>query len=124
MRRLLGPVALMCIVLVGVLLVTGSAGGGGGYVVAAQFDNSGAIVAGEDVEVAGGVVGTVQSLGLTRDYKAVLTLRIDKQRFVPFHGDASCTIRSQGCSRSSSSTAILAAAPRRRWLRERMASTC
>jgi virulence factor Mce-like protein len=96
MRRLVVPVALACLVLIGVLLATQRDGPKGGYLVAAQFDNSGAIVAGEDVEVSGGVVGTVQSLGLTRDYKAVLTLRIDKQRFVPFHSDASCEIRSQG----------------------------
>jgi ABC-type transporter Mla subunit MlaD len=116
MRRLVAPVALVCIVFIGVLLTTHRDSPRGGYLVAAQFDNSGAIVAGEDVEVAGGVVGKVQSLGLTRDYKAVLTLRIDKPRFAPFHDDASCEIRSQGvlavefvdCDPGSSASAPLA----------------
>ena len=97
MRRLTSTIAVLLLALTGLTLLVAGGGRSGGYVVAAQFDNSGAIVAGEDVEVAGAVVGTVQSLGLTkRTYKAVLDLRIDNRRFVPFHQDASCTIRSQG----------------------------
>jgi phospholipid/cholesterol/gamma-HCH transport system substrate-binding protein len=97
MRRL----ALICLALAGiavavVLATSLASGGSGGYVVAAVFDNSGAIVPGEDVDVAGATVGTVQSLDLTRGYKAVVNLHITDRQFIPFHRDAYCTIRSEG----------------------------
>ncbi|MHB8696100.1 MAG: MlaD family protein [Solirubrobacteraceae bacterium] len=96
MRRTVAPTLVVALIVAGVVIATRASPGSRDYMVAARFDDAGAIVAGEDVEVDGGVVGTVESLGLTRDYKAVLTLRIDKRQWTPFHQDASCTIRSQG----------------------------
>jgi len=119
MKRLAIALSLFVLVALGAAVIVGSSGGSASYLVAARFDSAGAIVAGEDVEVAGAVVGTVQSLGLTRDYKAVLTLAIDRRAFTPFHQDASCTIRSQGvlavefvdCSPGSSTSPPLPAGP-------------
>jgi phospholipid/cholesterol/gamma-HCH transport system substrate-binding protein len=66
------------------------------YRVRAIFDNAEALAPGEDVTVAGSVIGTITSLDVTPDYKAVVNLRIDDRQFVPFRADASCVIRSEG----------------------------
>src|SRR5207237_2221392 len=52
-------------------------------------------VAGEDVRVAGANVGTIQSLGVTADKRAAVTLAISDLGFAPFYTNASCAIRPQ-----------------------------
>ena len=66
------------------------------YYVRAIFDNAATCVPGEDVKVAGVPVGVVQSLDVTDDKKAAVTLRIDDEDFTPWKADASCTIRPAG----------------------------
>jgi virulence factor Mce-like protein len=66
------------------------------YYVRAIFDNAANLVDGEDVKVAGVPVGVVNSLEVTDDKKAAVTLRIDDEDFVPWKADASCVIRPQG----------------------------
>jgi ABC-type transporter Mla subunit MlaD len=66
-----------------------------GYEVRAIFDNASYIVKGEDVKVAGAVVGDVKSLDVTPDKRAVIVLNITKAGFTPFHEGAFCTIRPQ-----------------------------
>jgi virulence factor Mce-like protein len=66
------------------------------YFVRAHFDNAANLVSGEDVKVAGVPVGVVDSLEVTDDKKAAITLRIDNEDFVPFKQDAKCVIRPQG----------------------------
>ena len=61
----------------------------------AIFDNVAAAVPGEDVKVAGAKVGTIESLDVTPENKAEVVLRIDDERFTPFRGDATCTVRPQ-----------------------------
>jgi ABC-type transporter Mla subunit MlaD len=65
------------------------------YLVRAIFDNASNLVEGEDVKVAGVPVGAVDSLDVTEDEKAAVTLRIDNEDFTPWKADASCTIRPQ-----------------------------
>jgi ABC-type transporter Mla subunit MlaD len=65
------------------------------YFVRAIFDNASNLVEGEDVKVAGVPVGAIESLDVTEDQKAALTLRIDNDDFTPWKTDASCTIRPQ-----------------------------
>jgi phospholipid/cholesterol/gamma-HCH transport system substrate-binding protein len=65
------------------------------YFVRAIFDNAANLVEGEDVKVAGVPVGAIESLDVTEDQKAALTLRIDNEEFTPWKTDASCTIRPQ-----------------------------
>jgi ABC-type transporter Mla subunit MlaD len=95
MRRLIAiavlGLALSVIAFVGLGANTGSAG----YKVRAIFDNVAAAVPGEDVKIAGAKVGRIESMDVTAGKKAVVTLEIDDERFVPFRGDASCTIRPQ-----------------------------
>ena len=79
------------------LLVFGTGAGQDqtGYEVRAIFDNAAYIVKGEDVKVAGAVVGEVKSLDVTDDKRAVIVLNITKAGFTPFHEGAFCTIRPQ-----------------------------
>ncbi len=61
------------IVVVAVLLFTG----GGGYTVKAHFINAGQLVPGNQVEISGTPVGTVDDISLTPGGQAVVTLSID-----------------------------------------------
>lgn len=85
--------------LAGLVFVAASGSGAddsGGYRVRAIFDNASFAAPGEDVKVAGAVIGKIASLDITPDRKAVLNLEIEDQRFTPFHADAECAIRSEG----------------------------
>jgi ABC-type transporter Mla subunit MlaD len=62
------------------------------YLVRAIFDNASFVIPGEDVKVAGVEVGTIDSLDLTADNKAVVVLRIDDPAFKPFRADARCRV--------------------------------
>lgn len=65
------------------------------YLVRAIFDDASFAVQGEDVRVAGANVGTIQSLGVTANKKAAVTLAITEEAFAPFRTNASCAIRPQ-----------------------------
>jgi ABC-type transporter Mla subunit MlaD len=75
-------------------LSTGAQGSSSGtfYVI---FDDARGLIAGQLVKVAGAKAGTIENVTLTRDYKARIQASIGSQ-FLPFHQDASCTIRPQG----------------------------
>jgi phospholipid/cholesterol/gamma-HCH transport system substrate-binding protein len=76
-------------------VVTTGAGDGGSYKVRAIFDNAGFVIPGEDVKVAGVKVGKVDSMDVTRDFKAVVVLSIDDPAYQDFRTDARCQIRPQ-----------------------------
>jgi virulence factor Mce-like protein len=93
-------VATLLLLAVGLpaLVVFGTGAGGdagSGYEVRAIFDNAAYVVEGEDVKVAGAVVGRVKSLDVTPDKRAAIVLEIDDAGFAPFREGASCTIRPQ-----------------------------
>ena len=91
-RELLAAVAAG--LLIGVLAAA-SGGGGDDYRVRAIFDNASFVIPGEDVKVAGVVVGAIDDIDLTPDNKAAVVLRIDDPAFQPFRRDAHCQIRLQ-----------------------------
>jgi phospholipid/cholesterol/gamma-HCH transport system substrate-binding protein len=95
MRRIVTALLLAALVLVALVLVAAGGGGGDGYRVRAIFDNVSSAVPGEEVKVAGAPVGTIESLDVTDDNKAVAVLAIEEEGFTPFHEDARCTIRPQ-----------------------------
>lgn len=96
MRRIAYIAAALVIAAVAVAIVKGSSGSGSGpYTVRAIFDDASFAVQGEDVRIAGANVGTIQSLGVTSGKQAAVTLTISNSDFVPFHANASCTIRPQ-----------------------------
>jgi ABC-type transporter Mla subunit MlaD len=77
-------------VVFGVERLTGA--GPSGYEVRAVFDNSSFVIPGEQVKIAGAIVGTIRTIQLTPQNKAALVLQITHRQFVPFHTDAHCQI--------------------------------
>ncbi|MDE3131617.1 MAG: MCE family protein, partial [Acidobacteriota bacterium] len=96
MRRA-APVLIAAVVAVVIVVVVLSTLGGGSspYRVEALFDNAGFAVPGEQVRIAGAPVGTISALSVTRQNLAAVTLSISNRGFVPFHANATCTIRPQ-----------------------------
>lgn len=88
--------ALGALLVAGAVAIVVGAGGRGApvYRVDAIFDNADFLVAGQDVKIAGAVVGQVSGVHLTRDRHARIEMEIE-QGFAPFRSDASCTIRPQ-----------------------------
>src|SRR3954466_11540096 len=98
--RTMRRIAIICLLGIGLpaLLVFGVGAGkdkGSGYEVRAIFDNAAYVVKGEDVKVAGAVVGSVKSLDVTPNKKAAITLEITEAGFTPFRKGATCTVRPQ-----------------------------
>ncbi|MFZ0042397.1 MAG: MlaD family protein, partial [Solirubrobacteraceae bacterium] len=58
------------------------------YTVRAVFDDASFAVPGEDVRIAGANVGSIQSLGVTQNKRAAVTISIENRAFVPFHANA------------------------------------
>ena len=86
---------LVCVVIGGAVAIAVErlAGvGPHGYEVRAVFDNSSFVIPGEEVKVAGAIVGTIHAIELTPRNKAALVLQITNRKFVPFHTDAHCAI--------------------------------
>src|SRR5689334_7669062 len=92
MRRAL---AMLVAAALGTAVLVGASGGGGGdYRVAAIFSNASGLIPGQNVEIAGAVVGKVTSIRLTPDHRARVEMAV-KTGFVPFRGDADCEIKPQ-----------------------------
>jgi len=73
----------------------GAGDDGGSYKVRAIFDNAGFVIPGEDVKVAGVKVGKIDSMDVTRDFKAVVVLDIQDAAYQDFRTDARCQVRPQ-----------------------------
>jgi virulence factor Mce-like protein len=86
-------------VIVGVAIVVAilaaRSGGSHQYRVAAIFDDAQGMVPGEQVKIAGAVVGEVQAVRLAPGPKARIVMTIEG-RFAPFHADATCSILPEG----------------------------
>jgi phospholipid/cholesterol/gamma-HCH transport system substrate-binding protein len=59
------------------------------------FDDARGLIGGQLVKVAGARAGTIQNVVVTPDFKARVEATVDS-RFMPFHQDATCTIRPEG----------------------------
>ena len=86
---------LLLLAVAAAVMVTTGAGDGGSYKVRAIFDNAGFVIPGEDVKVAGVKVGKIDSMDVTRDFKAVVVLDIQDPAYQDFRTDARCQIRPQ-----------------------------
>jgi phospholipid/cholesterol/gamma-HCH transport system substrate-binding protein len=97
MRRRALIVAALAVVAAVVVVVVATGGGPGnsGYKVDVVFDNARGLIPGQLVEVAGGRVGEIDSVSVTPDFRARISMTVER-RFAPFHRDAQCTIRPQG----------------------------
>jgi phospholipid/cholesterol/gamma-HCH transport system substrate-binding protein len=93
MKRVATVIVLLAVAAAAML--TAGAGDGGSYKVRAIFDNAGFVITGEDVKVAGVKVGRIDSLDVTRDFKAIVVLDIQDPGYQDFRTDASCQVRPQ-----------------------------
>jgi ABC-type transporter Mla subunit MlaD len=93
-RRLSAVVAALVVAAAAFVALGAGGGGARGYRVDAIFDNADFLVSGQDVKIAGAVVGRVTGVHLTRDRRARIEMEIE-DGFAPFRSDASCTIRPQ-----------------------------
>jgi phospholipid/cholesterol/gamma-HCH transport system substrate-binding protein len=59
------------------------------------FDDARGLIGGQVVKIAGARAGTIQNVVVTPDFKARVEATVER-RFVPFHQDATCTIRPEG----------------------------
>ena len=59
------------------------------------FDDARGLVSGQLVKIAGAKAGTIDNVVVTPDFKARVEASVDS-RFIPFHEDATCTIRPEG----------------------------
>lgn len=94
MRRVI-PAILAVAVIVFVAILVLNAGSSSNYKVAAIFDTANGLVSGQQVKIAGAVVGSVDAVQLASGPKARIVMGIDK-KFAPFRSDASCTILPEG----------------------------
>jgi virulence factor Mce-like protein len=84
-----------CAVVVAVIAWLATAGGSSSYRFAAIFDDARGMVPGQQVKIAGAVVGTLDAVKLTPNLNARIVMTIDR-RFAPLHADASCSILPEG----------------------------
>jgi ABC-type transporter Mla subunit MlaD len=96
MRRVALIAVALIVAAIAVAVVRGTPSSGGGhYLVRGIFDDASFAAPGEDVRIAGANVGSIQSLDVTADKKAAVTLSISDPRFTPFYANATCSIRPQ-----------------------------
>lgn len=91
MRRVAVMLALAAVL---VVALTGTGGASSSYTVAAIFSNAAGLIPGQNVEIAGAVVGQVSSIGLTPDHRARVVMSVDTG-FAPFRSNADCSIKPQ-----------------------------
>jgi phospholipid/cholesterol/gamma-HCH transport system substrate-binding protein len=94
----LARIAAVVLVVVAILVVAVLlfAGGGGGYTVYATFENGGQLVKGNQVEVGGRPIGTVDDIALTNDGRARIKMSLDD--YTPLHEGTRATIRANSLS--------------------------
>jgi ABC-type transporter Mla subunit MlaD len=96
MRRLVlmsGLLALAGTVLV--LILGTTAQGSSSSTFDVIFDDAKGLIAGQQIKVAGAVAGTIENVTVTPNFKARVEGSIDS-KFLPFHQNATCTIRPEG----------------------------
>lgn len=95
MRRIALIAALLGAAVLAVPAIGQDGGVPGSIEVAAITDSTGGLITGQDVKVAGAVVGSVQEIELTEKRRARIVMDVDG-RFAPFRTDARCDVRPAG----------------------------
>jgi ABC-type transporter Mla subunit MlaD len=78
-----------------VLVLGTSAQGSSSSRVDVIFDDARGLVSGQLLKIAGAQAGTIENVVVTPDFKARIEASVES-RFMPFHEDATCTIRPEG----------------------------
>lgn len=68
--------------------------GGGKYILYAEFENAGGIKPGSNVEIAGVEVGKVKAVKIDKEYRALISLTIEKD--LKIQEDAIASIKTKG----------------------------
>jgi ABC-type transporter Mla subunit MlaD len=93
--RRLAAIAVVLVLGAAALLASAAGSGGDDHVrIDAIFDNVAFLTDGQDVRIAGANAGTVESLSVTKDNKALVQMSVDK-RLAPFRANADCVIEPQ-----------------------------
>lgn len=95
MRRLGLIVVMLALAGIGAAIAGSRAEGSSSARFDVIFDDARGLVGGQLVKVAGARAGTIENVTVTPQFKARVEATIDS-RFVPFHQDATCTIRPEG----------------------------
>jgi virulence factor Mce-like protein len=93
-KRLLALLPILALLVVALVASGSGKSDSSGYRVDAIFDNTGFLVPGQDVKIAGAKVGKVTDIRLTKDRQGLVEMEIDKG-FAPFRADADCTVQPQ-----------------------------
>jgi len=98
--RMIGRVVALAAVVIGAAAIVYvlARGSGTDYTIHAQFSTASQIVKGNLVQVSGTPIGKVQSINLTDDGQAELTMHITKEGFAPLHEGTRATIRQASLS--------------------------
>jgi phospholipid/cholesterol/gamma-HCH transport system substrate-binding protein len=89
-RTLAVAALLVAVAVVGIVLLRGS---GGDYAVRADFDNASQLVRGNDVQVAGVRVGSVEDIRLTNTGAAEVTMKIEHEGYQPLRRGTTAIVR-------------------------------
>jgi phospholipid/cholesterol/gamma-HCH transport system substrate-binding protein len=88
--------ALLALALALIALVLVIFGGGGGHSYRMLFQNAGQLVNGDDVQVGGRRIGSIDSIDLTADNQALVKVTLDE--FAPLHAGTTAVIRATSLS--------------------------
>lgn len=92
MRR--AALAFVAVALLVGALAGARGGGSAHYGVSAVFSNAAGLIPGQNVEIAGAVVGSVKAIKLTPLHRALVEMDV-QTGFAPFRSDATCDIKPQ-----------------------------
>ena len=101
------------LVVVAAVAVAAVFGGGSSYTVRIDFADAGQLIAGDLVEVGGIPVGSVDSLALSKDGQAQVTITLTGGRFTPLHQGTKASIGTVGLSGVTNRFVALAPGPQR-----------
>jgi phospholipid/cholesterol/gamma-HCH transport system substrate-binding protein len=79
----------IAVVVVAVIVLSGSSG----YQVKAIFPDASQLVTGDQVEVAGNAVGSIENIALTRNGQAQITFSVSNSSYTPLHQGTQATVR-------------------------------
>jgi phospholipid/cholesterol/gamma-HCH transport system substrate-binding protein len=97
--RLIGrTVSLAAIALAVALLAVVLLGGGGPYKVHARFQNASQLVKGDNVQVSGRPIGTIENIEITDDGHADVTMKITDDGYEPLREGTHATVRQASLS--------------------------
>lgn len=107
------PLAIGALALVVLIVAYIVFAGGGGATYRLEFNEADQLVRGDQVQVGGVPVGTVKSLALTHDFKAIVTIHVDSS-LTPLHAGTTAQVRVPSLSSVANRYVALSPGPNNR----------